>query len=74
MNTQPKKSKKDKPIEILVTTVFTGKRSMEQAFYELIRRRIAVKPANTLALAPLAAYTEPVVIPGVHAPERGIMQ
>ena len=65
--------KNDKPIDISVKIVFTGHRSVEQAFIDLIRRRNGVNPENKLVLIPNLMYDESVVFPGVHeAPERGI--
>jgi hypothetical protein len=67
--------KNDKPIEISVKTVFSGVRSTEQAFIDLIRlhRRKAAKSTNGLELIPNLMYNGNVVFPGVHvAPERGI--
>jgi len=69
LNTQ---AKKDNVIEISVRTIFTGRRSQEQAFIDLIRQKRAQRYiTNNLALAPDRDYTEIVVFPGVHAPERG---
>ena len=63
----------DKPIEISVKTVFSGVRSTEQAFIDLLRRRNAANITNGLELIPKKMYNGNVVFPGVHvAPERGI--
>jgi len=65
--------KNEKPVEISVKTVFTGKQSQEQAFLDLIRRRSGLISADNLAFIPNQVYTEPVVLPDVReAPERGI--
>jgi len=65
--------KNDKPIEIAVKTIFTGRKSAEQAFVDLIRSRIAAESQDKLELIPNQVYTGIVVFPGVHeAPERGI--
>ena len=62
----------EKPIEIEVKAVFTGRRSAEQAFIELIRRRTAEKSADKLELMPNQMYNGIVVLPAVReAPERG---
>ena len=61
----------EKPVEISVRAVFSGVKSTEQAFIDLIRRRNA---ANYLEFIPKKMYNGNVVFPGVHvAPERGIM-
>ena len=66
--------KKDKTIEISVKTVFTGRKSAEQAFIDLIKRRIAMMSANGLEPFINTEYNNGnVVFPDVHAPERGIM-
>ena len=65
--------KNEKPIEISVKTVFTGKQSQEQAFVDLIRRRNGLKSTDNLAFIPNQVYTDTVVFPDVReAPERGI--
>ena len=65
--------KNDKTIEISVKTVFTGYRSAEQAFIDLIRRRNSGKE-NKLALIPNLMYAESTVFPDVRqAPERGML-
>jgi hypothetical protein len=68
--------KKDKTVEISVKTVFTGKRSAEQAFVDLIRQRKPGKSANNLELFTKTVYNgnnfDSVVFPDIHAPERGI--
>ena len=61
-----------KPIEISVKTVFTGRKTAEQVFIDLIRRKNAEK--TKLGLEPLAQRdynNSNVVFPNVHAPERG---
>jgi len=58
-----------KTTDIAVKVVFAGGRSAQQAFIDLIRR--LDKAAPGLELRQEQAYTEPVVFPGVHAPERG---
>ena len=66
--------KKDKTIEISVKTVFTGRKSAEQAFIDLIKRRIAMMSANGLEPLINTEYNNcNVVFPDVDAPERGIM-
>jgi hypothetical protein len=62
----------DKPIEILVKTVFTGRKSAEQAFIDLMRSRISINWTNEVELMPNQMYNGVVVFPGVHAPERGV--
>ena len=65
--------KNDKPIDISVKIVFTGHRSVEQAFIDLIRQKICDKLESKLALIPNLMYNEGVVFPDVReAPERGI--
>jgi len=61
----------EKTIEIAVRTVFAGGRSAQQAFIDLIRASTQ-KARNSLEFMPNQVYTESVVFPGVHAPERGI--
>jgi len=66
------KAKNKNSTEISVRAVFTGQRSQEQAFIDLIRHKRAQRYiAGNLALSPDKAYTEIMVFPGVHAPERG---
>ena len=65
--------KNNKSIEISVKTVFTGRRSVEQAFVDLIRRRI--NPGSTIGLELIhnQRYNDIVVFPDVHkASERRI--
>jgi hypothetical protein len=65
--------KKDKSIEISVKTVFIGRKSAEQAFIDLIKRRIAMMSSNGLESSMKTDYNNSnVVFPDVHAPERGI--
>ena len=65
--------KNDRPIDISVKIVFTGHKSAEQAFIDLIRRRDGLILENKLALIPNLMYNEGVVFPDVReAPERGI--
>jgi len=67
---------KDRTIEISVKTVFTGKRSAEQAFIDLIRQKKPSKSTNRLEITGKKAYNgsnfDSVVFPDLHAPERGI--
>jgi len=64
----------EKPIEISVRAVFSGVKSTEQAFIDLIRRRNATNIAYNLEFIPEKMYNGNVVFPGVHvAPERGVM-
>ena len=67
---------KDKTIEISVKTLFTGKRSAEQAFVELIRQGKPSKSANKLDLYGKSTYSrgnfESIAFPDAHAPERGM--
>lgn len=51
---------KDKVIEITVIPVFTGKKNMEQIFYELIRQK-------GLEILSNKCYNKGVVFPDVHA-------
>ena len=68
--------RKEKTVEISVKTVFTGKRSAEQAFVDLIKQRKPGISANSLEMFTKKAYNnsnfDSVVFPGIHAPERGI--
>ena len=61
------------PVEISVKTIFTGKRSAEQVFVDLIRRRgNAIKSAVGLEASIRRGYTgSDVVFPGVYAPRKG---
>ena len=69
-----KHMRNEKPIEISVKAVFSGVKSTEQAFIDLLRRRNSANITNGLEFIPIKAYTCNVVFPGVHvAPERGIM-
>ena len=60
----------DKIIEISVKTIFTDGRTAQQAFIDLIRRRIADLSQARLELMPNQVYNGVMVFPGVHAPER----
>ncbi len=63
----------EKAVEISVKTIFTGRRSPEQAFVELIRRKRTDCREYNLEPSADRRYTEPVVFPFVReAPERGI--
>jgi hypothetical protein len=65
--------KNDKPIEISIKTIFTGTKSAQQVFIDLMRRQINHISRNRLELIPTQMYNEAVVFPGVHnAPEREI--
>jgi len=65
--------KKDKPIEIEVKTVFTGGKSAEQAFVDLIRLRNGAMTAFGVELIPKQMYNggNVVFLDGHSTPERG---
>ena len=65
--------KNEKTIEISVKTVFTGRKSVEQVFIDLIKRKYAVISTNGLEPPIRTDYNNGnVVFPDVHAPEREI--
>jgi hypothetical protein len=57
----------EKAVEISVKTIFTGGKSKEQIFIELIRRKRAERFASGLEKALPKSYTKAVVFPDVHA-------
>ena len=64
--------KSEKSVEISVKAIFTGKKSAEQVFTDLIRRSNSLKPTNGIELMPKKMYNDIVVFPDVHASERGM--
>jgi hypothetical protein len=56
--------------EISVKSIYTGNRSIEQAFISLIRQKMAEQLEN----AARKAYTKGVVYPDVHAQRKGETQ
>jgi hypothetical protein len=58
-------------IEISVRSFFTGMKSAEQVFVDLIRRRIATRSVISFEPSNEGDYSDNnVVFPGVHAHER----
>jgi hypothetical protein len=59
--------KEQQQSEISVKPVYTGKRSLEQAFIDLIRSKMT----NAVDSTPNKPYTKEVVYPDVHARKKG---
>ena len=65
--------KNDRPTEISVKTVFTGGRTAQQAFVDLILRKRFDISEKAFDMIPNQMYNNAVVFSDVHkAPERGI--
>ena len=58
--------KKEKSVEISVKAVFSGRKSPEQVFIELVQKKMELHGKN-LDKTPAKAYTNDKVFPDVHA-------